>query len=256
MKHDGMDAPPGWPAGAHRLLWWMAVGTVTVTGVVAGLFKPGLVPHAGMFIGGAALALALVLPFAEDPWKRPRSWLELAFGGGVAAVALQGLASWLEWWTLVVLVLLVGTSPWVLDGLGARRLRAQPGHPHDTSSVAAPTFTRVAPRPAPQTPDLSLFEVLLEEVQPEPDSARPDDTDGDPGLRLLDIEQLCGRWQRSFARLQQASSPALVLAVAWEREELLSELTRRDPDGVASWLADGPRVTGDPRRYLRRTQEG
>lgn len=214
--------------GPHRVVWRAVTGVVAGTGVLATLFEPELVSRVGVFLVGAALALAVVFPFAEDPWRRPRRWVELALGGGVAAMALQGLAAWLGWWTLVVVVLLAGASPW--------------------------TTAAVVRLQARRTPDMSPFEGMLEEVAA--DEGAPDHEEGDARLRALDVDQLCLRWVRSLPRLQEASSPEAALSVARERAALLRELTRRDPEGVAAWLADGPLTTGDPRRYLRRTQDG
>ena len=226
---SGVRGRRGW-AGVHRVVWLAATCAVAGAGVVATLFEPGLVSRVGVFLVGAALPLALVFPFAEHPWRRPRRWVELALVGGVAALALEGLAAWLGWWTLVVIVLLAGTAPWTTAGVARLRARG--------------------------APDMSPFEAMLEAVADGADDGAPDPEQVDASLRVLDVEQLCLRWVRSLARLRAASSAEAALSVARERAALLRELTRRDPEGVTAWLADGPLPTGDPRRYLRRTPDG
>jgi hypothetical protein len=234
------------------MVWMLAAGTVVGTGIVAVIFARSSVSPAGVFIGAATLSVALVLPFAEEPAKRPMRWVELPLAAGVGAVAVQGLATWFGWWTVLVVAVLAGTSPWVTTALPDLRARWEAGDPVPPAS-APPTAGTTGPAADPV--DMSLFEVLLEEVKQEPDAA-PGAAD-DPGLRELDVELLCRRWLGSSARLREAPTAELVLAVTREREDLLRELTRRDPEGVAAWLADGPRAGGDPRRYLRRrTQDG
>lgn len=241
-------------ARAYRAAWMLTAGAAVSAGLVAALFFEVPVSPVGVFIGGATLSVALVLPFAEQPSRRPMRWVELALAGGVAAVAVQGLATWIGWWTVLVLVVLAGGSPWVTAALPG--LTARPSA--DVGAAAEPARTTA---PSARTPevaagpvDMSLYEVLLEEVETEPADDPADESH--PELRALDVEQLCRRWLGSFARLREAPTPELVLAVTRERDAMLRELTRRDPDGVAAWLADGPRATGDPRRYLRRTQDG
>jgi hypothetical protein len=230
----------------------LAAGTVVGTGIFAVMFSRSSVSPAGVFVGAATLSVALVLPFAEEPAKRPMRWVELPLAAGVGAVAVQGLATWIGWWTVLVVAVLAGTAPWVTTALPGLWAQWETGA-SVPASAAKPSAG--AGRPAAGPVDMSLFEVLLEEVEDEPD-AGADDADA-LGLGELDVDQLCRRWRGSSARLREASTTDLVLAVTRERDELLRELTRRDPAGVAAWLADGPRAGGDPRRYLRRhTQDG
>lgn len=236
----------------HRTGWVMAAGGVLGAGVVAALFLPMPVSPLGVFVGGATLAVAMTLPFAEHPGVRPSRWFEVALAAGVVAVALQGLATWIGWATLPLVGLLAATCPWLVDGL-VRSWHRTPSVPEESEPV--PKM-----RPGVATgagPDMSLFEVMLEEVGSQPDPAtNASEEPDDPTLHTLDVDQLCRLWLGSFARLREAPTSDLVLAVTRERADLLRELTRRDPEGVAAWLADRPRATGDPRRYLRRTQGG
>jgi hypothetical protein len=49
----------------------LAAGTVVGTGIFAVMFSRSSVSPAGVFVGAATLSVALVLPFAEEPAKRP-----------------------------------------------------------------------------------------------------------------------------------------------------------------------------------------
>jgi hypothetical protein len=238
---------------AHRVGWMLAAACLVGAGIVGVLFSESTVSPAGVFVGAATLSVAMVLPFAEEPISRPMRWVELALGAGVGAVGVQGWATWVGWWALLVVAVLAATSPWAVAALPGLRARWETGTtPVPAATAVPPTGT---PGPVAGPVDMSLYEVLLEEVEAEGDDGPGDE--GDPGLRSLDVEQLCRRWLNSFARLRAAPTPEQVLAVTRERDELLRELTRRDPEGVAAWLAAGPRATGDPRRYLRRrTQDG
>lgn len=239
-------------AAALRTGWGLAAGGAGGTGIVAALFLPTPVSPAGVFIGGAALAVAMTLPFAEQPSARPWRWLELALVAGVAAVALQGLTTWIGWSILPLVGLLAATCPWIVEAVLRLWDRASP--------AARWTGPAAAVRPSVTTgagPDMSLFEVMLEEAGPLPGVGEDEpEAPDDPTLHTLDVDQLCRLWLGSFARLREARTSELVLAVTRERDNLLRELARRDPEGVAAWLADRPRATGDPRRYLRRTQGG
>jgi hypothetical protein len=73
-------------------------------------------------------------------------------------------------------------------------------------------------------------------------------------LRDLDDEALCLAWRRSFVRLQQAPSLSARLRHVQERQRLLDELERRNPDGLAAWLASGCRAAGNPLPFLARSR--
>lgn len=71
------------------------------------------------------------------------------------------------------------------------------------------------------------------------------------GSEALATATLCGAWQRSYWMLQDLpAGPTRVQLVA-QRQAVLDELERRDPDGFARWLATDPRAGSDPGRYLR-----
>lgn len=72
-------------------------------------------------------------------------------------------------------------------------------------------------------------------------------------LEELTDEQLCQRWRASCAALQGPSSAAQVVAAVAERQWILDELERRNPDGFAAWLASGARSPDSPLPYLTRS---
>jgi hypothetical protein len=71
-------------------------------------------------------------------------------------------------------------------------------------------------------------------------------------LRDLDDAALCLAWRRSYVQLQQTTSASARIRHVQQRQLLLDELERRDPAGLAAWLASGCRAAGNPLPYLAR----
>lgn len=69
---------------------------------------------------------------------------------------------------------------------------------------------------------------------------------------LLDDEDLCLAWRRSFILLGMARSTAETLLVVERRARILDELHRRSPDGLAAWWRSGGRASGSPLPFLDR----
>lgn len=69
-------------------------------------------------------------------------------------------------------------------------------------------------------------------------------------LSQLSTAELCQRWQASYPAMPGRLHPAQHAVLAGRRQGLLDELERRDPAGVAAWLAAGARAGSDPRRHL------
>jgi len=72
--------------------------------------------------------------------------------------------------------------------------------------------------------------------------------------RMLPVSALSTRalgeeWLRTTAALAGRLSPVARASLVGRREETLDELERRDPDGFARWLANGP--GSDPAEYVR-----
>jgi hypothetical protein len=66
----------------------------------------------------------------------------------------------------------------------------------------------------------------------------------------LSGDALCLAWRASFSALLRAGAPAERLQIVEERLAYLQELERRNPGGVAAWLASGARAAGNPARFV------
>ena len=72
-----------------------------------------------------------------------------------------------------------------------------------------------------------------------------------PPVRSMTSESLGWEWMRTAGALGVPLGPATREHVVRRRREVLDELERRDPDGVARWLADGGSTGSDPASYVR-----
>lgn len=70
-------------------------------------------------------------------------------------------------------------------------------------------------------------------------------------LAEMTTDQLCRAWRRSWLDvLDRVRDPSPWGQLAELRRGYLEELARRDPGGVARWLASGARAGGDPSKFL------
>lgn len=75
----------------------------------------------------------------------------------------------------------------------------------------------------------------------------------DDGVSAMTTLELCRVWVATGDQLRTCLSPELRLRLANARQLCLDELERRDPDGVAAWLASAnASAAGDPHRFLQR----
>ncbi|SDC45154.1 hypothetical protein SAMN05660690_1491 [Geodermatophilus telluris] len=74
-----------------------------------------------------------------------------------------------------------------------------------------------------------------------------------PPVATLSTVALGREWLGTTAALAGRLDPAARQAVVRRRQETLDELERRDPEGFARWLAEGPLPGSDPADWL---QEG
>jgi hypothetical protein len=63
-------------------------------------------------------------------------------------------------------------------------------------------------------------------------------------------ETLCWKWTASYSELQEEASVVKTIAIAAERQQYLDEFERRNPSGLAAWLASGALASDDPLPYL------
>ncbi|MBM7807248.1 hypothetical protein JOD57_003085 [Geodermatophilus bullaregiensis] len=73
-----------------------------------------------------------------------------------------------------------------------------------------------------------------------------------PPVATLSTAALGQEWLGTTAALAGRLDPAARQAVVRRRQETLDELERRDPEGFARWLAEGPVPGSDPAGWLRR----
>jgi hypothetical protein len=66
----------------------------------------------------------------------------------------------------------------------------------------------------------------------------------------LSDDALCLVWRASFSALERAQSPAERARIVDARRAYLDELERRNPPGVAAWLASGARAAGNPSKFV------
>jgi hypothetical protein len=151
-----------------------------------------------------------------------------ALGGGVAAV-LVGAAG-------AIAVLLV----WLLRG--PRTARPDAGR---AARAEVTGWRPVFPPPVAAAPGLDA---------PAGAAGRPD-AGGAARLTApvsdLPTAALGREWVRSTAALAGWLEPAARDSLVRRRQEALDELERRDPEGFARWLADGPQPGSDPADYVR-----
>ncbi|TCC45089.1 hypothetical protein E0H75_31755 [Kribbella capetownensis] len=211
-------------------IWRTAAGLLAAIGVIASLVFVSPASNLVAFLISAitvgavyfSFGLARELPPAELIRAAPR-WAGL---GGLLVLAACGYGAAVGAETLVLLALLIATSP--------------------------PIIVRIWPMPKPAR-------------EPEPDR-HPDVESIDEGtivqldvvrptLRDLTDEELCLAWRRSFKQLQSSTGRELRLGVADVRRAYLDELERRQPEAFAAWLASGPRAAGDPARFFTHRAE-
>ena len=93
--------------------------------------------------------------------------------------------------------------------------------------------------PARETPAAGRSEVVPAAEQPPP-----------PTPETLSTPELCLAWRRSYLALLDVTSSPARCRIVRQRQCLLDELERRDPDGFTRWLDTGARAGSDPGRYL------
>jgi hypothetical protein len=161
---------------------------------------------------------------SEEPPRRPgRAIAKNAGVAGGAAGAVTGFEFLLGPGALLLLFLVLGSSPYAVRGIG-RWLRSGP------TSGQLVTVTRALSYASPE------YLVYQPPV----------------GVEALTDEELCQAWRTSYTLLGQQPSAARIAAVAAERQTYLEELERRHPRGFGAWLASGARAAGNPLPYVTR----
>jgi hypothetical protein len=213
-------------ASHYDRIWRVAVVLLAAIGLAAAIVFIGLSTNLVAFLlaavvaGAAALQVGLAqeLPSADVIRSTPR----LAVLGGLLVLAICGFAAAVGLETLVLVGLIVSSSPPVLA-----RLRPA-GH-----QAAEPLKPQLREDPPPLPTPLFLAAVAR-------------------SLCELSDEEICLAWRRSFTRLQGSSTGAQRAAMADVRRAYLDELERRSPEAFAAWIGSGARAAGDPAKFFIR----
>ena len=214
------------------LLWSGGVG-MGALGLVGGLSLrgPSLV---AVGLAGTLAACVAAGVVRESSRNDRRSMIEAAVQAagctvgvllvlaGIAALAGSGVA-----------VLAVGVA--LAGGLVRAALRARSTAPPRTPSPTGDPVRELPARPS------------------EPSALLPADpgSDGVPApVWTLTTPALGHEWLTTTAALAGRLDPAARQSLVGRRGETLDELERRDPDGFARWLADGPAQGSDPSDFV------
>jgi hypothetical protein len=215
-----------------RPRWWLAcVRLTTVIGLVCALANWGWQSVAGLSLSLLVIAsLAVVAVWGGEDDHDLR---EIATASGrltVLLTAAAGLLAATQAWALLVILLLMATSPQADLVRRVRTWLSASESPEDREGAA-----RAQDAPRLETAPASPFNPPV-----------PADLTG------LDDAALVLAWRHSFVQLEAARSEQQRLQVVARRQQLLDELERRCPDGVARWLASGARAQSNPQRFLDR----
>jgi hypothetical protein len=225
---------------AYRIIWLIVCGVLGVVGAVVA-FSWSVSAMILLFICAAATGgvVAMIFLNPEDTTRLPRDRRRIVATstvvGGAATVACIGLGMLLgPPMAFLLLAITAGGSPYAirycLHWLGQ--------HAHSPGPSLQPDQLRGDRSPG---------------AEPEPTSAtEPLAWLGAPSVApsSLDDNELCLAWRTSFSALQRATSPAQRLRMVEDRRAYLDELERRNPRGMAAWLASGARAAGDPSRFV------
>jgi len=226
---------------AYRVLWLVLSSVLGVAGAVMAftwsLSNVALLVALAALMGGVVAMVVLANP--DEP---PRPTLERRrIIGRSAALSAAGTLSFIGLGTLLgtptavlLAVIVVGGSPYAIQ-YSVRRLTEQ-GH-----------LDAASPKPhRPDRADRAAKPAVLPMTGTGPGSDMMPHIAPD----ALSDEALCLAWRASFSALHKAGSPAQRLRIVDERRAYLDEIERRTTNGMAAWLASGPRAAGDPSRFV------
>lgn len=214
---------------AYRGLWSTVAVVVGAVGAAAAIARLG-----PLVVG---LQLATVIPvvgilgyaLALDMHLRMRAIAEISVLSGLVVVIFAGYVELVGVWALVVVPLVVVSTPRLVS-------RALARSPWGRRVVDAdvPTVAALVSRKAWEHWD--------------PDDVRqpprvPDD------MHEASLNALCRYWVDSARALQERLGPRRALEIVAMREACLDEMRRRDDRGFAQWLAAGA-DTADPAAFL------
>ncbi|TCM50537.1 hypothetical protein EV648_102581 [Kribbella sp. VKM Ac-2568] len=179
-----------------------------------------------IFVAVSAAIVATSI-WAEEGRRAVRRIARVALAAGLIAPAAVGLVVVCQLAGVLVVLMLVGTTPALTSLVRARRL-ARDNRPGVEPQSAIPDLSEPSGQPSPNS-----------------SAAAPMGE-----LKSLDDDALCLAWRRSFLLLEEARSAVERLSIVEQRQKYLDELHQRSPEGVAAWLASGARASGNPFPYL------
>lgn len=220
----------------YREIWVTTAVVTTMIGIWAAVVTWPLLELLICFVFVAVFAASMHAAIqATDAPLCLRKSLAVGAGAGAAAVGVVGLASLIGGIAVLVLVGAAATCP-----LAVRWLQHHlPGPTHTTAT--------------PQPPPVNSADSANDKEPPSPASplaVAGFEQPGNASLDSLDDAALCRAWRRSYSALHHAESMPAILQVVATRQCYLDELERRNPTGLAAWLASGPRAASDPSRYI------
>ena len=214
---------------AYERIWTGLAAVVTAAGLFAAFRGYDVTTLLGMFLAAAVLVVMWVLPFIAADTSMVRPLVRAGLAGGMLTWVAMGAARLVGAVGVVVVLVLVATSPPVVRWCG--RVLHGP---------------RVAPTTAPAAPTAATPTTPVVESRPVPE---PRQMQLEPPEDMTDAE-LCQAWRRSFVALRWATTPASRLPVVAMRARYLDELERRAGPRFHAWLEHGARAAGDPSRLL------
>jgi hypothetical protein len=216
---------------AYQICWLtlcIALGAVGIAAALSWSLSVTVVFFTCAAACGAVLGTAALGPDGAPPDSIV--WRQVVTGaavGGLVTAAAIGMGVLLGAGpALMLLVLGIGGSPTVIRFCRRRLGQSGPDSPSAppparSGQIVEPTATEAGDDAQPQP-------------QPQP----------------LTDAQLCTAWRISFSALEKASTEQQRLRIVAERQNCLDELERRNPHGLAAWLASGARAAGDPTRFV------
>jgi hypothetical protein len=87
-------------------------------------------------------------------------------------------------------------------------------------------------------------------------AAGPPVDEGADDLGTCEVRLLCLQLRRTFWSMHETSDPDELLRLVTRRQRIIDELTRRNPQAMATWLESGARASGSPEKYFRTGPDG
>jgi hypothetical protein len=211
--------------------WVLVTAVACSVGVFAAWRATDIGVVLAVFMAGAAIGAAFVIPWVPTVSWRSRSLLVGGPGVGAASVVSLGLVRLIGVGTIAVLAVLVATAPSV-------------------RAAVAPLLAKLVDAPRPLSPARRVGvqpagevdrQVRLPALELEESFVVPD---------VMTDEDLCQAWRSSYVALSRATTVSSQLRVVQMRALYLDELERRAGPALQAWFHSGARAAGDPTRSL------